>query len=138
MRPKFIVSISAKAELQAHMLTRRSPRGAAQIFCEKFYGDRKIKQETFLESCGLADLFTTCTGGRNRKCAEAFAKGDGDWEKIETDLLNGLKLQGTGTAKDVMTCIKKLGCEKDFPLFCAIHKIAFEGAKPESIVDLYK
>ena len=61
-----------------------------------------------------------------------------DWEKIETDLLNGQKLQGTGTAKDVMTCIKKLGCEKDFPLFCAIHKIAFEGAKPESIVDLYK
>ena len=109
-----------------------------QVFCEKFYGDRKIKQETFLESCGLADLFTTCTGGRNRKCAEAFAKGDGDWEKIETDLLNGQKLQGTGTAKDVMTCIKKLGCEKDFPLFCAIHKIAFEGAKPESIVDLYK
>ena len=102
------------------------------------HGDRKIKQETFLESCGLADLFTTCTGGRNRKCAEAFAKGDGDWEKIETDLLNGQKLQGTGTAKDVMTCIKKLGCEKDFPLFCAIHKIAFEGAKPESIVDLYK
>ena len=46
------------------------------------------------------------------------------------------EMQGTGTAKDVMTCIKKLGCEKDFPLFCAIHKIAFEGAKPESIVDL--
>ena len=97
-----------------------------------------IKDETFMESCGLADLVTTCFGGRNRKCAEAFAKGDGDWEKIETDLLNGQKLQGTGTAKDVMTCIKKLGCEKDFPLFCAIHKIAFEGAKPESIVDLYK
>ena len=85
-----------------------------QIFCEKFYGEGKIKQETFLESCGLADLFTTCTGGRNRKCAEAFAKGDGDWEKIETDLLNGQKLQGTGTAKDVMTCIKKIGAEKDF------------------------
>ena len=99
---------------------------------------RKIKQETFLESCGLADLFTTCTGGRNRKCAEAFAKGDGDWEKIETDLLNGQKLQGTGTAKDVMTCIKKIGAEKDFPLFCTIHKIAFEGAKPETIVELYK
>ena len=63
--------------------------------------------------------------------------GNGD-RGAETDLLNGQKLQGTGTAKDVMTCIKKLGCEKDFPLFCAIHKIAFEGAKPESIVDLYK
>jgi len=37
-----------------------------------------------------------------------------------------------------MTCIKKIGAEKDFPLFCTIHKIAFEGAKPETIVDLYK
>ena len=30
-----------------------------QKFCEAFYGDRKIKQDTFLESCGLADLVTT-------------------------------------------------------------------------------
>lgn len=27
-----------------------------QKFCQKFYGDRNIKNETFLESCGLADL----------------------------------------------------------------------------------
>jgi len=45
-----------------------------QKFCEKFYGDRDIKQETFLESCGVADLVTTCFGGRNRKCAEIFVK----------------------------------------------------------------
>ena len=30
-----------------------------QLFCETFYGDRKIKNETFLESCGVADLVTT-------------------------------------------------------------------------------
>ena len=30
-----------------------------QKFCEVFYGDRKIKNETFLESCGVADLVTT-------------------------------------------------------------------------------
>ena len=93
---------------------------------------------------GLPDDLVRISAGIEAKddliadLAQAFAKGEGDWEKIETDLLNGQKLQGTGTAKDVMTCIKKLGCEKDFPLFCAIHKIAFEGAKPESVVDLYK
>eukprot|EP00965_Chrysotila_dentata_P252558 6210746-Pleurochrysis_carterae.AAC.1 len=38
-------------------------------------------------------------GGRNRKCAEAFAKGEGSWDEIEKKLLNGQKLQGTITAK---------------------------------------
>ena len=102
-------------------------------WCQSFHFAPRYKGETFLESCGVADLVTTCFGGRNRKCAEAFAKGEGDWDDLEKTMLNGQKLQGTGTAKDVMACIKKLGCEKDFPLFCAIHKIAFEGAPPASL-----
>ena len=53
-----------------------------------------------MESCGLADLVTTCFGGRNRACAEAFAKGEGTWDDIEKSKLNGQKLQGTITAKD--------------------------------------
>ena len=53
--------------------------------------------DTFLESCGLADLVTTCFGGRNRKCAEAFAKKEGDWDELEKSMLNGQKLQGTIT-----------------------------------------
>ena len=38
---------------------------------------------------------TTCFGGRNRKCAEAYAKKEGTWDEIEAKLLNGQKLQGT-------------------------------------------
>ena len=34
-----------------------------QKFCKVFYADRNIKGETFLESCGVADLVTTCFGG---------------------------------------------------------------------------
>merc|ERR1712176_936177 len=112
-----------------------------QTFCERFYGNRKIKQETFLESCGVADLVTTCFGGRNRKCAEIFAKKviEGtpkEWSEIEAEELNGQKLQGTGTCEDVMKALKAKGCEDDFPLFVIIYKVAFEGATPKMMVEV--
>jgi len=109
-----------------------------QKFCEVFYGDRNIKQDTFLESCGLADLFTTCTGGRNRKCADIFAKEGGKktWDEIEAEQLGGQKLQGTGTCKDVYTCLEKANKQAEFPLFTAIYKIAFGGADAKTIIDI--
>jgi glycerol-3-phosphate dehydrogenase (NAD+) len=112
-----------------------------QKFCEKFYGERKIMSSTFLESCGVADLVTTCFGGRNRKCAEIYAKNmiagtKKGWDVIETEELNGQKLQGTGTAEDVMKALKAKACEAEFPLFTMIHKIAFEGEAPGSLISI--
>merc|ERR1719372_44097 len=76
-------------------------------FAKTFFSG--IKDDTFMESCGLADLVTTCFGGRNRKCAEAFARKEGTWDEIEADKLNGQKLQGTITSKDVMVVLNKKG-----------------------------
>lgn len=111
-------------------------------FCELYFDG--VKASTFTESCGMADLITTCYGGRNRLCAEEFAKRMSTdtsqdclelWNGIERDLLNGQKLQGTHTTKDVFAAIEAQGRLHDFPLLHTIHAIAFEGQPIETIID---
>ena len=118
-------------------------------FCHMFFDG--VRDDTFTESCGMADLITTCYGGRNRKCAEAFARARSKtpqssspheikkivalWNKIEIDLLNGQKLQGTITAKDAYKLILSKNVVNDFPLIKIIYEISFEGKPVESIVE---
>ncbi|CAB9518426.1 3-phosphate dehydrogenase [Seminavis robusta] len=118
-------------------------------FCHFFFGEN-VKNDTFLQSCGMADLITTCYGGRNRKCAEAFARriqqrkgGIADnsnkslesiWQDIESELLNGQKLQGTLTAKEVYVLLNSSGMLEAFPLISTIYEIAFEGRPVHEIV----
>ena len=71
-----------------------------------------------------------------RQCAEAYAKGEGDWDELEKSMLNGQKLQGTITSKDVMVVLNSKKLAKEFPLFTRIHEIAFEGKPPSAIVEL--
>ncbi|KAF0718326.1 Aste57867_1762 [Aphanomyces stellatus] len=104
-------------------------------FCYRFFDG--IKEDTFFESCGVADLITTCFGGRNRKCAELFVKDKGvTWETLEQTVLNGQKLQGTLTAKEVYHIIKDTNALHEFPLFTTIYRVAYEGADPKSIAQL--
>lgn len=111
-------------------------------FCATFF--EGVQASTFQESCGMADLITTCYGGRNRKCAAAFAKErfngkstpdacEALWNKIEADLLNGQKLQGTLTAKEVYALLKNKGLLQNFPLIQMIYEIAFQGRSVEDI-----
>jgi glycerol-3-phosphate dehydrogenase (NAD+) len=95
-------------------------------FSEEFF--EGVKPETFTEtSAGIADLITTCFGGRNRKCAEAFVKTGKSFDVLEKELLNGQKLQGTETAREVHAFLAARGKVDDFPLFRAVYNISFEG-----------
>ncbi|CRG96198.1 glycerol-3-phosphate dehydrogenase, putative [Plasmodium gallinaceum] len=98
-----------------------------------------VLDETFLDSCGLADLITTCLGGRNLKCAKEFAirKGKTTWEKIEEELLNGQKLQGIHTVKEVYSVLEYHNLKKDFPLFCTIYEISFENRDPSDVIQVF-
>merc|ERR1711972_521022 len=107
-----------------------------KLFIRYFYPE--VKDATFLESCGVADLITTCFGGRNRKCAEAFvrAKGQKTWEEIEQELLGGQKIQGIPTTQKIWPVMQQHNlCEK-LPLFTTIYQIAFEDKAPWCIVKL--
>ena len=107
-----------------------------EAFVKHFYP--ATSSHVFSESCGVADLITTCFAGRNRKCAEAFAasrvSGESrSWEDIETELLNGQKLQGTLTAMEIYPLIELHGLESRLPLICATYAIACQGAHPEEL-----
>lgn len=109
-------------------------------FCTTFFTG--VEPSTFLESCGLADLITTCYGGRNRRCAELFARKQKEshtvdcgqlWMEIERKMLNGQKLQGTLAAEEVYLSLKSRQLLDVFPLMTTIYEIAFQGSPIDEI-----
>jgi glycerol-3-phosphate dehydrogenase (NAD+) len=90
-------------------------------FGKMFFAD-SVRTETFTEeSCGVADLITSCSGGRNFRCAKMSVQRGMTISQVEEQELNGQKLQGTSTAADVNKFLKKQGLEDEFPLFTAIY-----------------
>ncbi|XP_062854168.1 glycerol-3-phosphate dehydrogenase 1c [Trichomycterus rosablanca] len=94
----------------------------AKIFCTT-----TVTSATFLESCGVADLITTCYGGRNRRVAEAFVTSGKTIAELEAEMLNGQKLQGPQTSAEVYKILKKKNMAEKFPLFVSVYQICFEG-----------
>ncbi len=95
-----------------------------------------VRDSTFFESCGVADLITECYGGRNRRCAEIFVRTGKSWEVIEKEVLLGQKLQGAVTALRVYELLERDGKISEFPFFSTVYKIAFDGMDPSMITKM--
>ncbi|XP_064185573.1 glycerol-3-phosphate dehydrogenase [NAD(+)], cytoplasmic-like [Anguilla rostrata] len=91
----------------------------------RIFSQGDVSSATFLESCGVADLITTCYGGRNRKVAEAFVTTSKSIEELEAEMLNGQKLQGPQTSAEVYKILKKKDMINKFPLFASVCEICF-------------
>ncbi|KAM4793328.1 glycerol-3-phosphate dehydrogenase 1-like protein isoform 1-T1 [Cyanocitta cristata] len=100
----------------------------------KFFCKGQVSTATFLESCGVADLITTCYGGRNRRVAEAVVKTGKSIEELEKEMLNGQKLQGPQTSAEVYRILKQKGMLDKFPLFTAVYQICYEGRPVREII----
>jgi len=101
------------------------------------YGDTFYpggSQATYFQSCGVADLITTCYGGRNRKVSQAFVERKKSIVELEGEMLNGQKLQGPETAAEVNYVLAARGLEADFPLFTAVHKICAGDLSPDQLI----
>ncbi|KAI0203970.1 glycerol-3-phosphate dehydrogenase [Astrocystis sublimbata] len=92
-------------------------------FGKEFFGET-VSTATFTEeSAGVADLITSCSGGRNFNGAKLAIERGVSVQEIEQKELNGQKLQGTSTAAEVYSFLQKRGLEDDYPLFTATHHI---------------
>jgi glycerol-3-phosphate dehydrogenase (NAD+) len=73
------------------------------------------------ESCGVADVITSCMGGRNFRCAKMAVERGVSIAEVEKKELNGQLLQGTTTAYEVNGFLKSRDLEGEFPLFTAVY-----------------
>ncbi|KAG9019349.1 glycerol-3-phosphate dehydrogenase [Tulasnella sp. 427] len=108
-------------------------------FCLEFFPG--TKSTTFLvESCGVADIMTSCMGGRNRRVAMEMVKTKKSFQELEKELLNGQKLQGALTALEVHQFLDAQGVgnikrKNKYPLFENVWNICFNGIAPEKITE---
>lgn len=110
-------------------------RGLVEMikFGTTFFPDCQI--ETFThESAGVADLVTSCAGGRNLRVGREFIRsGAKSIREVETGLLNGQSAQGIDTTGDVYELLSEKNMTKEFPLFTAIYLICFKNYKVDDI-----
>ncbi|KAL8884423.1 MAG: hypothetical protein Q9215_007525 [Flavoplaca cf. flavocitrina] len=103
----------------------------------KMFFSNNVQTKTFTEeSAGVADLITSCSGGRNYRCAKMSVERKVSIQEVEREELNGQMLQGTSTAEDVYHFLKARGKVDEFPLLVGTYRILQGEVRVEDLPDL--
>lgn len=96
-------------------------------FTELYFKHMKPDVNTLTnESAGVADLITTCAGGRNVRVGKYMAEHDVSAEQAEQILLNGQSCQGRHTTREVYEFLTYKGDLDKFPLFHVTYDIIYK------------
>jgi glycerol-3-phosphate dehydrogenase (NAD+) len=104
-------------------------------FAQEFFPE-SIQLMTFWESAGWSDMIVSCTSARNWKYSKMAAERGVSLYEIERTELNGQKLQGISTTKEVMSFLRARGVEDQYPLFKAVEGIIDGTFKVEDVPKL--
>lgn len=101
-------------------------------FAQMFF--QNCQPSTFTnESAGVADLITTCSGGRNVRVGKYMAQHQVSAQEAEAKLLNGQSCQGMHTCKEVFDFLSNMGKIDDYPLFDVTYRIIYENFPMEKL-----
>lgn len=96
----------------------------------------------FFESCGIADLISTCQGGRNRLLGEAIIKSlkkrgmvGVDIRMLEKEILRGQSFQGPILAREIYLFLRRRGLIARFPLLVGVHRVCTREVDPRNFLD---
>lgn len=104
-------------------------------FGQTFFPECRV-ETYYQESAGVADLITTCSGGRNVKVAKQMAKTGKSAFETEKELLNGQSAQGVITCKEVHEWLDLCEMTDEFPLFEAVYQIIYNNVPMKNLPDM--
>ncbi|KAK3694371.1 glycerol-3-phosphate dehydrogenase-like protein [Podospora appendiculata] len=115
-------------------------RGMLEIiaFGREFFPET-IEEKTFWEeSAGWGDMIVSCTSARNWRYSKMAVERGVTVQEIERTELNGQKLQGISTTREVCGFLRARGVENKYPLFFAVDGILDGKVKVEDIPKLFR
>jgi glycerol-3-phosphate dehydrogenase (NAD(P)+) len=94
------------------------------------------RSETATGLAGVGDQLVTSLGGRNRLYGELVGTGDPPEDTLRELESRGLTVEGVDSTRDVRRLASEAGL--DLPFHEAVHRVLFEGARPNDILEVLR